>query len=132
MSEETLEKVDEFLFQLVQARFEKVIKFAVLGKRRFSDLLMLLVKAFVRCLYYTKGEIFLKDIAIISRAEALFMLNEPLYSMNFKAVSTFLYTEQMENILDNEMHRWILFLAENNKLPPGSEYHRFMGKYIKN
>ena len=74
----------------------------------------------------------MKDIANITRAEALFMMNEPVFSMNFKAVSSFLYGEQMENLLDNEMHRWILYLAENKKLPPGSEYHRFMGKYIKN
>ena len=130
MSEEILKEIDGFLYQFVQKRFVTVVKMLKFSKKRIEDLLFLLVKAFIRCLYNAKGEIFLRDIVNISRAETLLMLKEPLWSGNFNAIYRLLFNEKMENILSNEMHGWILYLAENNKLPPGSEYHRFMGKYV--
>ena len=128
MDEKELEKIDEIIFRDVEQRFGRLFKMMLVGKRRIKDFFMLIVRAFVRCLYYSKGEMFLRDIAAITRAEANFLMEQPLYA--FGSTAQVQLSEQVENLIDNEIHRWILILAENNKLPPGSEYHRFTGKFI--
>ena len=128
MDEKELEKIDEIIFRDVEQRFGRLFKMMLVGKRRIKDFFMLIVRAFVRCLYYSKGEMFLRDIAAITRAEANFLMEQPLYA--FGSTAQVQLSEQVENLIDNEIHRWILIFAENNKLPPGSEYHRFTGKFI--
>lgn len=131
MNEDDLEKVDEFLFQFVKPRFRDIGTLSF-SKKILYNHLMLLIRAFIRCLYNSNGTIFLKDIAFITRAEALYMSNEALFDIGTKAYSFSLYNQKLEDIIDIEIHRWMLYLAENNKLPPGSEYNRFMEKFVKN
>lgn len=130
MDEKELEKIDELIFTDVEQRFGRWFKMMLVGKRRIKDFFMILVRAFVRCLYYSKGEMFLRDISAVTRAEANYIMDQPLYAIGSTAQVQL--SEQIENLIDSEIHRWILLLAENNKLPPGSEYHRFMGKFINN
>jgi hypothetical protein len=129
MDEKELEKIEEILFISVEQRFGKMFKMMLYRKQKIKDLFMILVKAFVRCLYYAEDEMFLKDIAAIIRAEAIYVMDEPLIAIG--GTSQMVLSEQFANVIDNEIHRWIMILAENNKLPPGSEYHRFTGKFVK-
>jgi len=129
MDEKELEKIEEILFTNVEQRFGKMFKMIPNRKQRIKDFFTILVKAFVRCLYYTEDEMFLKDIAAVIRAEAMYVMDEPLVA--FGSTAQIQLSENLENIIDNEIHRWFMILGENNKLPPGSEYHRFTGKFVK-
>ncbi len=129
MDEKELEKIEEILFNSVEQRFGKMFKMMLYRKQKIKDYFMILVKAFVRCLYYAEDEMFIKDIATIIRAEAMYVMDEPLVA--FASVAQIQLSESLENVIDNEVHRWFMILAENNKLPPGSEYHRFTGKFVK-
>jgi hypothetical protein len=114
MDEKELEKIEEILFISVEQRFGKMFKMMLYRKQKIKDLFMILVKAFVRCLYYAEDEMFLKDIAAIIRAEAIYVMDEPLIAIG--GTSQMVLSEQFANVIDNEIHRWIMILAENNKL----------------
>jgi len=129
MDEKEFEKIEEILFNSVEQRFGKMFKMMLYRKQKIKDFFMILVKAFVRCLYYAEDEMFIKDISTIIRAEAIYVMDEPLIA--FASVAQMQLSESLENTIDNEVHRWFMLLAENNKLPPGSEYHRFTGRFVK-
>ena len=129
MDEKELEKIEEMLFISVEERFGRMFRMVLYRKQKVKDFFTILVKAFVRCLYYAEDEMFLKDIAAIIKAEAIYVMDEPLIA--FGSTAQMQLSEQLENVIENEVHRWIMILAENNKLPPGSEYHRFTGKFVK-
>jgi hypothetical protein len=88
-----------------------------------------LVRAFVRCLLSVLTEIYLKDLAAITLAEASYM----------GGIGPFGYFNRMyggsggdrggsEVQIEAEVHVWLLYLLDNNKLP--GIYERFTGRYF--
>lgn len=99
--------------------------------KEFLDYYVWMIKAFTKCIFDIEGEIYLKDIITIIIAEANLATDAPPFrvmlannffdtfdSMDFKA------------FLESEVHRWLVYLQENSKLP--GKYNRFTGKYEKN
>jgi len=99
--------------------------------KEFLDYYAWMIKAFARCVFDVEGEIYLRDIITIIIAEANLATDAPPFrvmlannffdtfdAMDFKA------------FLESEVHRWLVYLQENSKLP--GKYNRFTGKYEKN
>ncbi len=99
--------------------------------RKFLDYYTWMIKAFARCIIDVKGEIYLRDIITIIIAEANLATDAPpftvILSSNFHKTFDSL---DFKTFLESEVHRWLVYLQEKNKLP--GIYNRFTGKYEKN
>ena len=99
--------------------------------KEFLDYYAWMIKAFARCVFDLEGEIYLRDIITIIIAEANLATDAPPFRVmlanNF--LSTF-DAMDFKAFLESEVHRWLVYLQENSKLP--GKYNRFTGKYEKN
>lgn len=99
--------------------------------KEFLDYYAWMIKAFARCVFDLEGEIYLRDIITIIIAEANLATDAPPFKVmlanNF--FSTF-DAMDFKAFLESEVHRWLVYLQENSKLP--GKYNRFTGKYEKN
>ncbi len=99
--------------------------------KEFLDYYAWMIKAFARCVFNLEGEIYLRDIITIIIAEANLATDAPPFRVmlanNF--FSTFNALD-FKAFLESEVHRWLVYLQENSKLP--GKYNRFTGKYEKN
>ncbi len=99
--------------------------------KEFLDYYAWMIKAFARCIFDVEGEIYLRNIITIIIAEANLATDAPPFRVmianNF--FSTF-DSMDFKAFLESEVHRWLVYLQENSKLP--GKYNRFTGKYEKN
>ncbi len=137
MAELSAESLEQFLSPFVQERFSQKETRDIKGvlKRTVSehidDYLIWLVRAFVRCIVNVEKEIFIKDIAAIIVAEANLATDAP----PFKVKVSYNFFDTFESLdfklfLESEVHRWLVYLQEKEKLP--GNYERFSGKFKKN
>ena len=99
--------------------------------KEFLDYYAWMIKAFARCVFDLEGEIYLRDIITIIIAEANLATDAPPFRV--KLANNFLSTfdaMDFKAFLESEVHRWLVYLQENSKLP--GKYNRFTGKYEKN
>jgi hypothetical protein len=130
MDESKLEEIDNFLYKHASDRFSRLFRFMLVGQKRLKSYLMLVVRAFVRCMYHIEKYIYLKDIMKAVMAEADYMLNEEPFKIDFQSIAKIRYSEEFQNLIKSEIHGWILYLLDNNKLPSNFKYERFVGKLI--
>jgi len=128
MDETKLEEIDNFLYENAIERFNRLFKFMLVGQKRLKSYLMLVVRAFVRCMHHVDKEIYLKDIMEAVMAEADYMLNEDPFKIDFQSIAKIRYSEEFQNLIKSEIHSWILYLLDNNKLPSNLKYERFLGR----
>ncbi|MFX1556780.1 MAG: hypothetical protein ACFFC9_05960, partial [Promethearchaeota archaeon] len=96
--------------------------------KRLKSYLMLVVRALVRCLHHVDKEIYIKDIMEAVMAEADYMLNEDPFKIDFQSIAKIRYSEEFQNLIKSEIHGWILYLLNNDKLPSNLRYERFIGR----
>jgi len=99
--------------------------------KEFLDYYTWMIKAFARCVFDVEGAIYLRDIVTIIIAEANLATDAPLFKVELanNFFSTF-DAMDFKAFLESEVHRWLVYLQENSKLP--GKYNRFTGKYEKN
>jgi hypothetical protein len=128
MDEAQLEEIDNFLYEYAVKRFELLFKFMLMGQKRLKSYIMLVVRALIRCIHHIEKEMYLKDVLEVTMAEADYILNEDLTKIDFKSIAKIRYSEEFQNMIKSEIHRWIIYLAENNKVPANFTYDRFLGR----
>ncbi|MFW9938694.1 MAG: hypothetical protein ACFFD5_13685 [Candidatus Thorarchaeota archaeon] len=128
MDEGKLEEIDDFLYEHASERFNRLFKFMLVGQKRLKSYLMLVVRALVRCLHHVDKEIYIKDIMEAVMAEADYMLNEDPFKIDFQSIAKIRYSEEFQNLIKSEIHGWILYLLNNDKLPSNLRYERFVGR----
>ncbi|MHA1224268.1 MAG: hypothetical protein ACTSSG_03430 [Candidatus Heimdallarchaeaceae archaeon] len=141
MSEKEVSILEEFLLPFALKRFSlesyhtnfplaqvaKAMAKSVMGNI-LNEYVTWLVRAFVRVLYNTSNEIYLKDLAAVTLAEASYMAGiGPFGSFKGMMGTSTEGRASMELITETEIHAWMLYLQENDKLP--GVYQRFEGKY---
>lgn len=133
---ESQESIEQFLIpfatdRLTQKSAKKVM--SILKRtvyKEFIDFHTWMIKAFTRCVFEVEGTIYLKDIVTIIIAEANLATDAPPFRIQL--ANNFFDTFDaldFKAFLESEVHRWLVYLQENNKLP--GRYNRFTGKYEK-
>ncbi|NPD89840.1 MAG: hypothetical protein HGN29_14095 [Asgard group archaeon] len=87
-----------------------------------------LVRSFIRCLISISDEIYLKDLAAITLAEASYMAGIGPYGPFHRSFGSGGDRGGSEVQIEAEVHVWLLYLLDNNKLP--GIYERFTGRYF--
>ena len=87
-----------------------------------------LVRAFVRCLFNIGDEIYLKDLAAITLAEASYMAGIGPFGPFQQQMGAGSDRSGSEIQMEAEIHVWMLHLQEEGKLP--GIYERFTGRYF--
>jgi len=128
MDEAKLEEINNFLYDFAIKRFEVLFKFMLMGQKRLKSYIMLVVRALVRCIHHIDRDIYLKDVLEVVMAEADYMLKEDMFKIDFKNIARIRYSEEFQNMIKSEIHLWIIYLTENNKIPPNFTYDRFLGR----
>lgn len=136
MSEQEIEELEKFLIQFVIERFSQknarsvvnVLSSGIPGKKEeVFEFLSFLARAFIRCIISTKEYIYLKDITSVVFAEACMAKDlQPIYFIMSWSDSSAFYNP-IPTML-SEIHRWLIYLEENGKLP--GKYERFTGKFV--
>lgn len=134
---ESYDSVEQFLIPFATDRLNqksaKTVKSTLKRTvhKEFLDYYAWMIKAFARCIFDVEGEIYLRNIITIIIAEANLATDAPPFRVmianNF--FSTF-DSMDFKAFLESEVHRWLVYLQENSKLP--GKYNRFTGKYEKN
>lgn len=140
MSEREIKELEDFLLPFALKRFDldsyqrdfpmmkmmKSMAKSMVGNV-INEYVTWLVRAFVRCLISISDEIYLKDLAAVTLAEASYMAGigpfgpfNRMYGGGDRGGS--------EVQIEAEVHIWLLHLLENNKLP--GIYERFTGRYF--
>ena len=136
MAEQIYEELEKFLTPYVIDRFnQKSAKQVVSVLKRTAhkqviDFITWLTRAFVRCITNVSEDIYLKDIVAVIIAEANLAIDSP----PFRLLISYNFFDTFESIdfrimLESEVHRWLVYLQENQKLP--GVYERFTGRFIK-
>ena len=143
MSEQEVERLEKELIPFALKRFDMdsyhsnfpMAKMAMgMAKRMMGDWLndyvTWLVRAFIRCLLNVGDEIYLKDLGAVVAAEANYMSGigpmGPFQQQNMAQGSG--NRAGTENLVETEIHVWLLHLQEENMLP--GNYERFTGRYF--
>ena len=140
MSENEIKELEEFLLPFALKRFDmdsyqrdfpmmkmmKSMAKSMVGNM-ITDYVTWLVRAFVRCLLSISEEIYLKDLAAVTLAEASYMAGiGPFGPFNRGYGGGDRGGSEVQ--IEAEVHIWLLYLLENNKLP--GIYERFTGRYF--
>ncbi len=145
MSEKVIEELEGFLLPFAQDRFDiskyrSNMPFAKMAQSMaksmmgdfFKNYVTWLVRSFIRCLLNTSEPMYLKDIAALIQAEACYMSGIGpfgLFNQRF-GTSTGSDRSSGEAMTEGEVHAWMVYLTEKDKLP--GQYERFTGRYIPN
>ena len=136
MSEQEIEELENFLIQFVIERFSQknarsvvsVLTSAIPGKEKgVFEFISFLARALIRCIISTKENIYLKDISSVVFAEACVAKDLPPIRFRDRWSERSEFYNQIPTIL-SEIHRWLIYLEENGKLP--GKYERFTGKFV--
>ncbi len=119
MSENDFEEMEKFLLPLAFAEFNVKRSGSIQTRITWQ------VRAFIRCIYSVNTPILLQDITFITIAEYSIMMH-----IRPKIIPNLLSRVDLHHILGVEIHRWLLHLQDNNRLP--GTYERFTGKFIPN
>jgi hypothetical protein len=131
MSEQEIQNLESVLLPFAMSRYDAK-NLGIAGKfvksiagTRIDTIVKLQVQAFIRCLFQVHGTIGLYEMATIVFTEMSYMMNVP-------PVNTPTFSDRAESVivLQGEMHRWMLFLQEQNQLP--GDYERFTGRFTRN
>jgi hypothetical protein len=140
MSEREIQELEELLLPFALKRFDfdsyqgsfpmsRMMK--SMAKSMMGDVITeyvtWLVRAFVRCLLSISTEIYLKDLAAVTLAEASYMGGIGPFG-HFNRMQSSGDRGGSEVQIEAEVHVWLLFLLDNNKLP--GVYERFTGRYF--
>ncbi|MCE7741108.1 MAG: hypothetical protein GOP50_01495 [Candidatus Heimdallarchaeota archaeon] len=143
MSEHEVEKIEKYLIPFALQRFDfdsyqtnfPMSKMAMnMAKKMMgnwlNDYVTWLVRAFTRCLLNVSDEIYLKDLGAVVAAEANYMSGiGPMGPFERQSMSQGSGNRAgTENLVETEIHVWLLHLQEENMLP--GIYERFTGKYF--
>ncbi len=137
MSEQEIEELEKFLVPYVLERFNQKFARSVVGvlgsvikgkKEGVLEFISFLARACVRCLMSTSNEIYLKDIASVVFAEACLVKDLPPIRFREWWSEHSEFYNPIPTLL-SEIHRWLIYLEENGKLP--GNYERFTGKFVK-
>jgi len=98
--------------------------------KEFLDYYAWMIKAFARCIFEVEGGIYLRDMITVIIAEANLATDAPPFRVMlannfFKTFDSL----DFKAFLESEVHRWLVYLQENSKLP--GKYNRFTGKFEK-
>lgn len=131
MSEKLIKELEDFLIPYVLERFD--VSQSPLGNfakafmrniiKQGENYAVWLVRALIRCIISIEDHLHLKDIATAVMSEAYVM-------MGFTPVRHPGSTEiedlaGQKILLENEIHNWLIYLQEKEKLP--GYYNRFTG-----
>jgi len=134
---ESQDSIEQFLIpyatdRLTQKSAKQVM--SILSRtvyKEFLDYYTWMIKAFARCVFDVEGAIYLRDVVTIIIAEANLATDAPPFRVQL--ANNFFDTFDaldFKVFLESEVHRWLVYLQENSKLP--GKYNRFTGKYEKN
>ncbi len=118
---------DNYKSNMPMSRMMKSIAKSMVGNI-VTEQVTWLVRSFVRCLLSVSGEIFLKDLAAITLAEASYIAGIGPFGPFNKSYGGGGDRGGSEVQIEAEVHVWFLFLIDNNKLP--GIYERFTGRYF--
>ncbi len=133
MSEKLIKELEEFLSPYVQERFDYSnlpmggLAKTLMGGRinQIQQYVIWIMRAFVRCILSADKDIYLRDIVSVTVAEAYTMMQftpmRNIHTYNAEGAA------QFDLIIEAEIHNWLLYLEEHEKLP--GTYHRFSGMY---
>ena len=142
MSESEVEEIEKILIPFALKRFDfdnyqstfPMSKMAMgMAKKMMgnwvNDYVTWLVRAFTRCLLNVSNEIYLKDLAAVVAAEANYMAGiGPFGPFQRQWAQGTGERSSTENLVESEIHVWLLHLQDENKLP--GIYERFTGRYF--
>jgi len=137
MSEQEIEELEKVLIPYVYERFTQksaklvvaVLKSMITGKKEgVLEFISFLARALIRCLMSTSNEIYLKDIASVVFAEACYVKKLPPIRFRDWWSDHSEFYNPMPTLV-SEIHRWLIYLEENGKLP--GNYERFTGKFVR-
>ena len=130
MSEEDFNELEKFLFPFAISRYQAksgIAKFAMkIAGKRLNTMVTWQVRAFIRCIYLVNQPIFLQDITFIVISEMSLMMDFP----PFNQTGLIENRSEMPLSIGSEIHRWLIHLQENDKLP--GSYERFTGRFVPN
>lgn len=145
MSEKLIQELEGFLIPFALDRFDFSkyninMPFAKMAQSMaksmtgnwVNEYVTWLVRSFIRCILNVEGKMKLKDIAAVIVAEANYMANVGPYgpfTQNFGRTGGSDRSSN-ESLAEGEVHCWMLYLQDNDKLP--GVYERFTGIYRTN
>ncbi|MBN1801313.1 MAG: hypothetical protein JW891_07395 [Candidatus Lokiarchaeota archaeon] len=124
MNEKDTEKLEKELLEYLKTRrsLRRSIKNAF--GFTFVNHTNIVVKTFVNCLNNLSDEVYIKDLVITTVAD--------YYDQGEAEISSYAKKpSKLKPLLETLFHLWFLYLQKNDKLPSGTTYNRYAGKYKK-
>ena len=131
-------ELERFLLAYTRDRFDiswnRVLGSSPLSTKKSvsfcTKLVESLVQALVKALYSVSDEIYLNDLANVVISQAAYMMRISLiYKPTMKFRVEYIFKTESFLQYQAEIHHWLIYLAENNKLP--GKYEKYLGKFSR-